>query len=189
MILNQDKLWPLKALFLSLVLSAGVVSKEADAGEHRDARLFYSYESNGGDYLSAIGIGVTQTYRNSNLGYQLNTSLGHAEVLAQDGYLEEYTSWEASARFGYFSKVSFFVEFGIDLAEALVDDYRYDRDDYCYRDEYCYQDDLDAFVGFGAGLKAGPISVEGIVRAREIDSRYWEAESEVFSGVQVAFNF
>ncbi len=179
----------IKVVILCSIMISAAVQTSANAGEQHDGRIFYSYESNGGDYINAIGVGVTHKYHHSNLGFQLNTSLGYAEVLAQDGFLEEYTSWEASARFGYFSKISLFVEFGIDLGEALFEDYRYDRDDYCHYDEYCYQDDIDGYVGFGAGIKAGPIAVEGIVRAREIDSRYWEAESEVFTGVQVSLNF
>ena len=186
-----------KAAICSLVLLGAAALSPVKADDRHndrhnarhDARVFYSYESNGADYISAIGIGVTHKYRGSNLGFQLNTSLGYAEVLAQDGFLEEYTSWEASVRFGYFSKISFFAEFGIDLGEAIFDDYRYDRDDYCYYDEYCYQDDIDGYLGFGAGIKAGHVSIEGIIRAREIDSHYWEAESEIFSGLQVSLNF
>lgn len=159
------------------------------SADERSGRVFYSYESNGADYISAVGIGVTHTDQHTNLGFQLNTSLGYAEVIAEDGYLEEYASWEASVRFGYFSNFSIFAEFGVDLAEAMFEDYRYDQDDHCHYDEYCYEDDVDAYVGVGAGIKAGAVQVDGFVRAREIDSRYWEAESEIFSGVQVSLNF
>jgi hypothetical protein len=178
-----------KAIGTLLMLGFVSYSGATYADSPNQGRIFYSYESNGADYISSVGFGITHKYYHSNLGFQLNTSLGYAEVLAQDGFLEEYTSWEASARFGYFSNVSMFVEFGVDLAEAIFDDYRYDSDEYCYREEYCYQDDIDAFVGAGVGVKAGPFSVEAIVRAREIDSHYWEAQSEVFRGVQIAFNF
>lgn len=176
-------------LFIPLIVVCLVSVSSSSSANERSGRLFYSYESNGADYISSVGIGTTQKYAGSNLGFQLNTSLGYAEVLAEDGYLEEFTSWEASARFGYFSNISVFVEFGIDLAEALFEDFRYDNDDHCHYDEYCYQDDVDGFIGVGAGVKAGPIQVDGFVRAREIDSRYWEAESEVFSGIQVSLNF
>jgi len=177
-------------VFVVLLFGTFILSgKDAAADEQLNGRIFYSYESNGGDYISAIGIGTTQKDNHTNLGFQLNTSLGYAEVIAEDGYLEEYTSWEASVRLGYFSNLSVFVEFGVDLAEALFEDYRYDNDDHCHYEEYCYEDDVDAYVGVGAGIKAGSLQVDGFVRAREIDSRYWEAESEVFSGVQISVNF
>ena len=166
-----------------------IQSVNSKADSTTDGRVFYSYESNGADFISAVGIGTLQKDLHSNLGFQLNTSIGYAEVLAEDGYLEEYATWEASVRLGYFSNISLFVEFGVDLGEALLDDYRYDHDDYCHSDEYCYEDDVDAFVGAGAGLRAGPLQIDAFVRAREIDSRYWEAESELFSGVQVSLNF
>ncbi len=150
-----------------------------------DSRFFYSYESNGEDFISAFGIGTTFKEPSTNIGVQFNTSIGNAEVLAQDGYLEEYVSWEASAKFGYFSTISFYVEGGFDILEAIAEDYR-DDDFGRYDDE---ENDLDSFVGMGLGFRAGALSIETFVRLREIDSDTWEAESETFSGLQLSFNF
>jgi len=150
-----------------------------------DSRIFYSYESNGEDFISAVGIGTTFKDPSSNIGVQFNTSLGRAEVLATDGYLEEYLSWEASAKFGFFSTVSFYVEGGFDILEAIAEDYRDDDFDHDFDDE----NDLDSFIGMGLGFRSGALSIEGFVRLREIDNDTWEAESETFSGVQIAFNF
>jgi len=162
-----------------VLLSTGLQADETDL------RLFYSYELNGGDYISSIGTGVAYWQGDSNLGFQLNTSIGQASILADDGYIEEYVSWEGAVKFGYFSDISVYVEGGVDLAEILFHDLRYDD----YDEEFGYQDDIDAYVGVGIGFKAGLLQVDGFIRAREIDSKYWEAESVTFTGMQVSINF
>lgn len=157
--------------------------------EKSSARFFTSYESNGHDFIQGIGTGFTFKDSKSKLGFQLNTSLNYAEVTATDGYLEDFFAWQGSVKLGLFSDISVYVEAGVDLTELFFDDLRYDHDD--YHDEYYddYHDNIDAFVGIGAGLKAGPLKIELFSRLREIDSRYWEAEAEVFNGVQFSINF
>ena len=148
-------------------------------------RIIYSHESNGADYLSSVGIATLLKDSESKFGIELGTSLGNAEVVSTDGYLEDYVAWEGNMRLGYFSNISIFVEAGFDLTEAIFEDERYDD----HHDDYLYHDDIDAYVGFGIGLNAGPFQIDGFVRNREIDSLYWEAQSEVFSGVQFSFKF
>jgi len=157
----------------------------AYADDDLSSRIFYSYESNGADYISSIGAGTTFKNLESNLGFQLNMSIGNANVLATDGYLEEFTVWQGSAKFGYFSNFSVYIEGGIDLSEAIFHDIRYDD----YDHQTGYEDDIDAFVGMGAGIRAGALGIDAFFRVREIDAEYWEAESEVFSGVQISVNF
>ncbi len=65
------------------------------------------------------------------------------------------------------------------------DELRGDHDD-LYED---YHNDIDAFVGVGAGVRAGQLKFEAFTRLREIDSLHWEAESEVFNGAQLSINF
>lgn len=149
-------------------------------------RVFTSYESNGEDYIQGIGSGITFKNPRTNLGFQFNTSLNYAEVLATDGYLEDFFAWQGAMKVGVFSKLSFYVEAGIDLTELFFDDLRYDDHDDYYDD---YHDDIDSFVGIGAGIQAGPVKIEAFTRLREIDSRYWEADSEVFTGLQFSLNF
>ncbi|MCF6193390.1 MAG: hypothetical protein L3J46_03540 [Kangiellaceae bacterium] len=165
----------------SLVLATPAFAHEKDLSH----RIFVSYESNGADYLSSIGVGTTFKDFESNVGVQVNSSLGRAEVMATDGFIEEFTVWDVSARFGYFSNISFFIEGGIDLTEALFHDIRYDD----YDDGHGDVSDVDAFVGVGAGIRLGALQFEGFLRIREIDSEFWEAESESFSGIQVSINF
>ena len=71
------------------------------------------------------------------------------------------------------------------MSELFFHDLRYDD----YEHEHGYEDDLDAYVGFGIGFGSEVFQLNLFVRAREIDSKYWEAESDVFSGAQLSVNF
>jgi len=163
--------------------------------DNLSTRLFSSYESNGNDFIEGIGIGTTFKENESNLGFQVNTSFNNAEVLTTDGFTEEYFAWQGSMKFGYFSRVSVYAEVGIDLTELLFHDLRdddHDGYDYDYYDDHHhshYSDNIDAFIGIGAGIQTGPIKFEAFTRLREIDSQYWEADSEAFSGIQISINF
>ncbi|WP_196140233.1 hypothetical protein [Aliikangiella sp. G2MR2-5] len=150
--------------------------------------LFYSYESNGEDYIYGIGTGLT-LFSDSSSGFagQLLTTFNQAEVTATDGYIEDYFAWEGIVRLGFFSNISVYGEVGIDLTEALFHDFRYDDDD--YYDHHHHNDDIDAFAGVGAGIRLGKFQLTAFSRLREIDSRYWEAEKEHFTGLQFSVNF
>ncbi|TQV75032.1 hypothetical protein FLL45_08815 [Aliikangiella marina] len=182
---------------VGLALLLPILSVSAHhAGNHsyfgnKDAALYYTYEANGDDYIYGVGISLTYTDPETDLGFVVTTSLNDATVTAFDGIEENYAAWEAGLKFGIFSNISLYGEVGIDLSELLFHDLRYHYND-CFRcggyyDEY--HDDIDAYVGFGAGVNVGPFKVEGFTRYREIDSRYWEARSEQFSGFQVSINF
>ena len=192
-------LQPLKktgALKLLALLGFGLLSfassVHADHDIHSNnngnasVRLFSTYEASGTDYIEGVGIGFTTKNPDTKLGFEFSTSINNAEVRATDGYIEDYFAWQGSAKVGLFSNISIYAELGVDLTELFFHDLRYDVHDEYY-DEY--QDDIDAFVGVGAGLKAGPLQIEAFTRLREIDSRYWEAESEVFTGAQLSISF
>ena len=174
--------------FFSLATSAH--GNDSMSYDDASVRLFSTYESNGKDFIEGVGIGLTLKSSDSNLGFQLNTSLNNAEVRATDGYIEDYFAWQGSVKFGLFSKVSLYLEAGVDLTELIFHDFRYDDHDYYddHNNEH-YEDDIDVFVGVGAGIELGRLKLEGFTRLREIDSKYWEAESEVFTGIQFSINF
>ncbi len=181
------------ALRLLTLLGFGLLSFTSSAhGDHsnniddRSVRLFSTYEANGRDYIEGVGVGFTTINSDTKLGFELSTSFNNAEVRATDGYIEDYFAWQGSAKFGLFSNFSAYVELGLDLTELLFHDLRYDVHDEYYDD---YHDDIDSFVGVGAGVKAGPLKFEAFSRLREIDSQYWEAESEVFTGAQLSIIF
>ncbi|TQV89669.1 hypothetical protein [Aliikangiella coralliicola] len=181
---NTNRLFSL--LLLSALSSPIFMSSQAFAHESKSGRFFFTYESNGDDYIAGVGTGVTFKDEDSNFGFQVNSSFNAAEVRADDGFIEDFFAWQASVKFGYFSNISVYGEAGIDLTEALFHDYRYDDDD---DHHHHFEDDVDAFVGVGIGVDTGPIKIEAFSRRREIDSRYWEAEAETFSGVQLSINF
>lgn len=174
-------------VLFSMSTSARHGTHNSDYHDSRYASFYYTYEANGDDYITGVGASVTFIDSQTNLGFSLNTSLNNAEVLATDGYVEDYFAWEGSIKFGYFSKLSIYGEVGVDLTEALFHDLRYhdDDDDYYHH----HEDDIDAYFGAGIGINLGGLKIDGFSRLREIDSRYWEAESEVFSGIQVSINF
>jgi hypothetical protein len=168
-------------------------SRDNDAS----ASLFTSYESNGADFISTVGL-AANLIQNDDLGVQFNTSIASAEVLASDGYLEEYSAWQVGVKAGYFGRVSLFVEAGFDLTEAIFNDARDDEQSVIYTENgvTVYEEsnvhsrnDVDIYLGVGAGINLENLSLDGIVRWRAIDGDYWQADSEFFSGVQVSVNF
>ncbi len=183
--MNSQFLKHTSKFFLPVILILS--SSGLQATEKVALNLFYSHESNGADYFSSVGVGTTFKQRDTNIGFQLSTSIGNAEVLATDGYVEEFVSWEGSVKLGYFSNLSFYIESGIDLSELFFKDLR--EDDYYDDYDSDYHDDLDSFVGVGAGIKTGNLQIDAFYRIREIDSEYWEAESEVFSGIRATISF
>ena len=193
MLHKSKKTYALKLLaLLSFGLLSFASSVHADHdihwnnNENASVRLFSTYEANGEDYIEGVGIGFTIKNPDTKLGFEFSTSINNAEVRATDGYIENYFAWQGSAKFGLFSTISVYAELGVDLTELFFYDLRYDAHDENY-DEY--QDNIDTFVGVGAGLKAGPLQFAAFTRLREIDSRYWEAESEVFTGAQLSISF
>ena len=186
----------LQALLVALCLVSFNSKADHYDGELSNS-LFTSYESNGADFISTVGL-ATSLMQNNNLGVQFNTSIATAEVLATDGYVEEYAAWQIGVKAGYFGKISVFLEAGYDLTEAIFNDTRdeghsvvisSDGIEYYEENSHYHNNDVDIYLGAGVGINLGKLSVDGIVRVRAIDGDYWQAESEVFSGLQVSLNF
>ena len=165
---------------------SNVIADHSHDNNDTSVRVFTSYEISGRDYIEGVGIGFTNINPDTKLGIEFSTSFNNAEVRATDGYIENYFAWQGSAKFGFFSTISVYAELGVDLTELLFHDFRYDHHTENHND---YHDDVDAFIGAGAGLKAGAFNFSAFTRLREIDSPYWEAESEVFNGAQLSVSF
>lgn len=180
-------------VLIALVVTTLLSLSKSHAQDSNGGQIFFSHESNGQDYISGFGVGLLFVNAETNVGFQLNTSLSNAEITSTDGYIEDFVAWEGGVKFGLFSDISIYAEVGIDLAELFFHDLRYDRHDYYYDDYshgyYEYHDNIDAYFGVGFGVQLGPLKLEGISRLREIDSLYWESESELFTGFQVSLNF
>jgi len=192
---------PIKALLvMALVLPTwSAMADHKESHRHKDAQasIFYSYESNGDDFISGIGADLIFVNSESKLGFGLTTALNYAEVRTEHGFIEDYNAWEGGFKFGYFSNVQIYGEVGIDLTELLFHDFRWDddyyhdhhHDDYYSHSHHSRDDHIDAYVGVGAGFKLGPLKIDAFSRLREIDSRYWEADEEHFTGVKFSINF
>lgn len=182
-------------LLSSLPALASHKTNSIHSNSNSNVRLFYTHESNNNDHIYGFGTGLRFTYADSSFGYELNTSLNAAEITTEQGYVEDFIAWQGSIKAGYFSDVSFYVEAGIDLTELFFSDWRDDDHHDFHFDfgdssaHYHDSENLDSFIGLGGGIKAGPIKFEAFSRWREIDSLYWEAEADVFTGIQVSINF
>ena len=152
-------------------------------------RMFFSYEANGEYYISSIGIGTTFKKSGSDIGFQLNTSLGSYNVISKEGEPKDYTSWDVSAKFGYFSRTSFYIEAGFDMAETLAIGLRSNDNGSCFDEQFCDNDNVDSFLGLGAGVELGELQLDGFFRYRNIDSPAWESKIDTFTGIQISIKF
>ncbi|MDP2562311.1 hypothetical protein [Psychrobium sp. 1_MG-2023] len=170
--------------------------------------FFVTHDTNGESTISSVGSGIIFKDDYSHMGFAVNTSLGNAEVLTEDNYIEEYVAWELGLKFGYFSDISVYGEIGIDLGELIFNQHKYDdhdlvydNDDYFnntnfnhYHNEYDDRDhdhsnSLDAYIGVGAGINLGHLELTGHVRLRQIDGDHWSAAEFIYSGVQMSVSF
>jgi hypothetical protein len=192
--MKQSKALQYSAHFIILLILT--LSVPLYAHDKPEQAIFYTHETSGPDSINGIGHSVVFKL-DEHLGVGFTNALSTAQVTATDGFIEEYLAWEGSLRFGYFSKISIFVEAGIDLTELIFHDYRNSNYNYCYSDSSYYEeiycesehDNIDAFLGVGAGIRLNKLKIEAISRIREIDSHHFESRSEIFSGIQVSIHF
>ncbi|MDH5433788.1 MAG: hypothetical protein OEY19_07570 [Gammaproteobacteria bacterium] len=155
------------------------------------AGFYYSYEGNATDSIYSFGVNVLE--ERNDFQVSLGSSINFSQILTSDNLFEEYTSWEGHVKFGYFSSIILYAEFGIDIGELLIYDLKHDsgiQTTYTNQDPYNENTDgVDSYIGFGTGFQLKDLSVEAFVRLREIDSLNWEAQSHVFSGVKFAVTF
>ncbi len=154
-----------------------------------ETSIFYNHEFNGPDTIRSLGFGNTSIDPHNHLGFGFSSSFNYANVTTKEYRTEEYFAWEASAKFGYFSQISLYAEAGIDLTELMFGDFRVnvDNTEFHYGDNN--SDKVDTFFGIAAGYSMEVLKVELMTRWRNIDSEYWEAESEVFTGISFSLNF
>ncbi|MET1256264.1 hypothetical protein [Aliikangiella maris] len=188
------KLYSFNLAVSILLLSCLSFTRQTQATEIPQGMLYYSFEANGEDYIAGIGTGLKLYDEDAPIGVILTTSLNYAEVTTERGYTENYTAWEAAFKVGHFSDFSVYLEAGFDLSELIFHDLRYSDDHIFYtndshHDHDHYDDNIDAYVGIGAGFRLGGLGIEAFSKLREIDSRNWEAEAEVFSGITFSINF
>jgi hypothetical protein len=149
-------------------------------------KVFVQHELNESDTITSIGMSrpFMQTY--SKVQGELLTSIGYAEVQDKDQLVQHFVISDLGVRLGYYDKFYVYIEGGIDLLEILFQDFRDDDDFYADNNS---DNTPDGYAALGAGLDAGTFKVEGFVKARNIDSEYWDSEHHIFYGVQFSLSF
>lgn len=211
--LKADK----KEIQMKLIVAASLVmfSAYGIAGTDRhapktnissDVSLYYKNESNGDNQFTGFGTSILIKNERSHLGASFNTSVNNAEVIDNTGHFQEFIAWEAGVKLGYFSNVFFYGEAGFDLGEFIFDDRNETVEEYIYSgyDDFGHyyeevetyyvdydNDDnkIDAYVGIGAGIHLGNLTLEAFSRVRQIDGDYWAAPNTTYSGIQVSYTF
>jgi hypothetical protein len=149
--------------------------------------IFSKQEFNDTDTISSVGFsGIINSHRN-NFKSEVITSINSVTVIDQFGYEQEYYGLDLGVRFGYFSDLFVYFEGGFDVFEAT---FKHDDDSliFDYDDRYD-SNNLDGYASVGAGVQAGNLRFEGFLKARQIDSDYWEASRSLFYGLQFSLAF
>ncbi|TQV75031.1 hypothetical protein FLL45_08810 [Aliikangiella marina] len=186
---------------ITLLFFSALMSLKASADDYQSVQtrvsqsnMFFTHESSGNDFYSGIGIGTTFTFNESDFGLNLSTSLSNAKVMTDLGFEERFMAWEGHVKVGYFSNFSLYGEFGFDIGELLNPDFR-QIDDILF-DAIGLNDEpenlgksIDSYVGIGAGLNMGRLNISAFSRIRDIDSEYWQARNDTFTGLQFTYRF
>jgi hypothetical protein len=199
-------------IILFLLFTTIIASYSVRANTVNDLGFFIKTEINDDDYINGIGTELWLTNESSSLGIAINSALGNAAVTDTLNIQHEYLAWDLGIKFGYFSDVFIYAEIGFDFGEMILSDRdkdKYDdelnfseflafivldgysdyRDYNDYYDDYDSSNDIDGYIGSGVGLKFDNIVVEAYARYRQVDGEYWQADSQVYSGVKLTLLF
>ena len=202
----------MKYAFYVLLLLNLITINKSFANTMNNIGFFLKTEINDEDYINGIGTELWLTNDSSSVGIAINTSIGNAEVTDTLNIQHSYLAWDLGIKFGYFSDVFVYAELGFDFGEMVLSDKdkdRYDNDlnfsdflafivvdgfrdyrDYDdYYESYDSSNDIDGYIGSGVGIKFDNIVLEGYARYRQIDGEYWQADSQIYSGVKLTLLF
>ena len=76
------------------MVAASSIESSQNSNNKPQYSLIAQFESNGLDSISGFGAGITFIDPDSHIGFGINSTMGHGEVLSTDGYLEDYFKWE-----------------------------------------------------------------------------------------------
>lgn len=191
----------MKITTLLLTLTAFLLSTSSFAETYpeyqsnsADTSVFFTFETSAQDHFLGIGIGTTFISEETNFGVNLSTSLSNAKVMTDLGFEEDFVAWEGHVKVGYFSGFSIYAEMGFDIGELLSPDFR-QIDDLFFDaiglddDEVRFEKEIDSYIGIGAGFNFGELNISAFSRVRNINSDYWEATNDTFTGIQFSINF
>ena len=203
----------MKYFLISLLLLLSLITINISyANTLNNVGFFLKTEMNDQDYINGFGTELWLTNVSSSVGIAINTSIGNAAVTDTLNIQHNYLAWDLGIKFGYFSDVFVYAEIGFDFGEMVLSDNdkdRYDNDlnfseflayivldgyteyhDYAdYYEDYDSSNDIDGYIGAGAGMKFENIVVEAFARYRQVDGEYWQADSQVYSGLKLTLLF
>ena len=133
--------------------------------------------------ISSVYLSATLADSVSNVGMRFSTGLNFADIINSYGETDSYVAWDIAMKFGYFSDLSFYVEGGFDLGEALVDDSNENEE---YDEGF---DNVDYFLGAGTGLTLENLGLNFFGRYRHLNGLYLEDTSEWFTGMEFSIYF
>ena len=196
---------------VTLLLLIFSLSNFASAYTDKSFSFYAINEYNLNDSITGFGASIQHNVYNSSLAFSIDTSLSNAEVVDIDGVEQSYLAWEVGAKFGYFSQVFLYAEFGFDFGEFAFQsrdnegrfyhnesygDSIKNRQDYYNSYEVNisssvddYSNDIDAYIGLGTGIDFGHVQFSALVRYRQIDGEFWKANNQTFTGVQASISF
>ncbi|GAC17793.1 hypothetical protein GARC_0812 [Paraglaciecola arctica BSs20135] len=145
---------------------------------------FLKGEFNATDSITGIGFTLPIGPRYAAVKGEFVSSLNYAEVLDEDGDMQDFMAWDTGVRLGVYGKVFVYIEAGFDAFEIVSDDRRND-DDY-YFDKTQKNNSVDGYAGLGAGINMPNMRIEGFIKARQIDGDYWDSDKQVFYGLQIS---
>lgn len=177
--------------------------------------VFVTNEHNGSDYIRGVGISALHKVNTNNIGIEIDTSLSTAEISDGNGGYQDYLAWELGGKFGYFSDIFLYGEFGFDFGELAFQDRgednnrrhcqcnneNYNSGNYSsnyyssglhsnlYYNTHDESNDIDFYLGVGTGVDFEHLQLTAYARYRQVDGAGWAAEGRVFSGVKLSASF
>jgi len=163
-----------RLIVIAMFLLLSVLSNKVFAFDQESISVFVVKESNHQDSIIGLGVSTLHKLNNTDMGISFETSLSNADVVDIQGYEQSYIAWEMGAKFGYFSKIFLYAEFGFDFGELAFQDRDEDSDYYYNRSNSNegyyneaeidlsyqvddYSNDIDAYVGIASGINLGHI--------------------------------
>jgi hypothetical protein len=172
----------LTSVITSLLLLLSLLFPNLSNAKDDRVTFFVKQESNASDSLSGVGMSGIVSAPRSNLKGEVITSLNAVTVLDNYGYEQEFFGLDLGLRFGYYDDVFIYVEGGFDAFEATFKD---DTDFY----DYYSEDTIDGYAAVGGGFQAGPLRIEGYVKARQLNAGSWQSDKSLFYGIQTSIAF
>jgi hypothetical protein len=177
---------------IATTLLLGLISQPCFAQDDFDFSIFAKTEFNAlDDQITSAGFEAIGYFNHTPFGIGMSSALGNASVTTEQNYREDFIMLDTGIKFGYFSNVYAYAEFGVDLFELMFHDQR--DTDYNNRSHIINynspDNEIDAYLGAAVGFHIEHLKLEAYTRYRQIDGNGWNIKDKHFTGMQVSFSF